>query len=115
MTTDRATGTIFVDVDGTLLLWPTVAGAPRPGEVPTVNQPLVDAIKRWLYADTARRLVIWTMGGTEHAVMAATICGLPMAICLAKPEFIIDDADAKLFHKKHFATHPDAFMVACRG
>lgn len=82
------TNHVFVDVDGTLLIWPTRAGSPLPGETPMVNLPLVAALRRW--AAAGGRIVIWTMGGLAHAEMARQLCGLD-AICIPKPDLVVDD------------------------
>lgn len=103
------TNHVFVDVDGTLLIWPTRAGSPGPGEVPKVNQPLVDQLKAWK-VKTGGTLVIWTRGGTAHAEMARKLCGLD-AICVAKPEVTIDDADAPLLAKKLRIVKPHEFKA----
>lgn len=85
------TNHIYVDVDGTLLIWPTVPGSPRPGETPRVNKQLVRRLKDY-QARYGAQLVIWTMGGTKHAEMARERCGLDGAICIAKPDLAVDDA-----------------------
>jgi hypothetical protein len=90
---------VFVDVDGTLLVWPTKPGGASAGEVeaayrnvnalssrspalviaedrhlvPRVNWDLVEELEAW----AARRngtIVIWTMGGTSHAELAMRCC-----------------------------------------
>jgi hypothetical protein len=99
------TGHVFVDVDGTLLIWPTRPGSPRPGETPSVNRPLVDALKRW--TATGGRVVIWTMGGIAHAEMARELCALDAAVCMAKPDIVVDDGD--VLRKMPFAS-PAAFV-----
>lgn len=91
----KNTPVVYVDVDGTLLLWPGKAGrVPRPGEaghgeLPTLNQPLIDALKRW-HRD-GKVLVLWSRGGTEHCRFAAKLCGLDPDACLPKPKLAIDD------------------------
>lgn len=105
------TNHLYVDVDGTLLIWPTVAGSPRSGETPKVNEALVDCIKRWLKVSKGR-LVIWSMGGPEHAELAATLCGFDTCICIAKPDLVIDDAAHKLFMPKFPGMLPEAFCAS---
>lgn len=128
------TDTLCVDVDGTLLLWPTKPGGATPSElaaahrnvaaladrtpalvryedrdyVPSVNWPLVDAIKSWYDhrsdAGASPRIIIWTMGGSAHAALAMMCCGFDMGYmveCIGKPDLIIDDAK----HDKLFASH----------
>lgn len=84
------TNHVFVDVDGTLLIWPTTPGSPRPGETPAVNADLVRRLKSW--QARGMRIVIWTMGGVQHAELARDLCGLAGALCIAKPDIAIDDA-----------------------
>ena len=83
---------IYVDVDGTLLLW--------PGKVPPrnshdyrnapVNKPLVLAIKEWHRGRNV--LVLWSRGGKEHCEFAAKRCGLKPDACIPKPRICVDDA-----------------------
>lgn len=91
---------LYVDVDGTLLLWPgdrpgrvPRRGEPHYGEPPAVNTSLVTELKRW--HQPPRTLVIWSHGGAAHAAMAANLCGLSPAACLPKPSCAIDDASEK--------------------
>lgn len=90
------TPTIYVDVDGTLLIWPGKAGRPPRegeagfGEIPKVNAPLVEALRRW-HRD-GKVLVFWSRGGTKHCEFAAQLCGLKPNACLPKPRIAIDDA-----------------------
>jgi hypothetical protein len=104
---DGRTNHVFCDVDGTLLIWPTLPGSPRPGETPRVNTALVEALRAW-QARTGGQLVIWSGGGAKHAEMARELCGL-FAICLAKPEVMIDDAEPALLMKKLRAIKPEKF------
>ena len=104
---------ICVDVDGTLLIWPTVPGSPRPGETPKVNAALVAALRRWKQANPSRVLVVWTMGGAEHARMAVKVAGIGdlCNFAMAKPVAFIDDAPADLLKRKRVnVVHPDAFI-----
>lgn len=87
---------VYVDVDGTLLLWPgrSPGAVPRPaeaghGEPPAVNEPLVDVVKKW-HRD-GRTPVVWSQGGAKHARMAADLCGLAPGACLRKPAAVVDD------------------------
>lgn len=94
MSLDRF-GAIYVDVDGTLLIWPGEAGrVPRPGEPhhggpPAINVPLVEQLKAWHRA--GRALVFWSRNGTKHCQMAARLTGLKPLACLPKPNAAIDD------------------------
>lgn len=98
---------IYCDVDGTLLMWPTTPGSPKPGETPTINQPLVDALRAW-QAKSGGRLVIWSRTGQAHAEMAGKLIGLD-ALCLAKPDLMIDDADPFMLKKKLLVVKPGQF------
>lgn len=80
------TNHLYVDVDGTLLIWPTNPGSPRPGEQPRINVELVECIKRW-QSVSGGQLVIWSMGGVKHCEMAAELCGF-IGVCIAKPDLI---------------------------
>lgn len=101
------TNHVFCDVDGTLLIWPTKPGSPRPGEVPQVNRRLVTEIKRWQQRSNGI-LVIWSRRGLEHARMAMNLCGLD-AVCVAKPDIMIDDADPMTFRKATLLCTPQQF------
>ena len=87
--------TVYVDVDGTLLIWP----GPRPGRVPrkgelefglppAVNTKLVKRLR-----DSGAQIIIWSRGGEAHAEYAARFCGLDdiVTACLTKPDLIVDD------------------------
>lgn len=124
---------VFVDVDGTLLLWPTAAGAPAEHEVEALNEyilgnrvnakhlprsnvPLVLELTKWY--DARKRaggdpvLVIWSMGGPGHAAAAREYCAFPpyMSIfCMGKPDVIVDDATGETLARKHTCVQPDNF------
>lgn len=89
------TPAVYVDVDGTLLLWPDRPGrVPRPGEPghgkpPTINKALADALRAWHRG--GRCLVLWSRGGKAHCEYAAQLCGLKPDACLPKPRVAIDD------------------------
>jgi hypothetical protein len=87
---------IYVDVDGTLLLWPwrKPGVVPRQGEdgfglPPTLNTILIETLRKWHRGD--RTLVLWSFNGGEHAKMAASLCNLNPDACLPKPRAIVDD------------------------
>ena len=105
--TQIPTNCVFCDVDGTLLFWPTIPGSPQPGETPKVNTALVDELLRW-QRTSGGQLVVWSRGGREHAIRAAELCGL-QAVCLAKPDVMVDDADPMRFRKKQLVVTPDTF------
>lgn len=94
MTLDRH-NVVYVDVDGTLLFWPTKPGrVPRSGETgfgrpPELNAPLVEQLRRWHHGN--RFLAFWSRGGRKHCEMAARLTGLKPDACLPKPEVAIDD------------------------
>ena len=86
--------TLYVDVDGTLLLWhPDTPGKVRSLKTPRINTILVKAIRQW-YLPT-HTLVIWSATSQGHAEYAATITKLdtlnPPPICLKKPDAMVDD------------------------
>ena len=102
---------VFVDVDGTLLLWPgeRPGRVPRPGEPghgqpPAINRGLVDALKAW-HGD-GRVLVIWSRGGIDHCRMAAQLCCLKPDACVPKPDAAIDDGPRSVT-----AGEPKGFIV----
>lgn len=136
------TDAVYVDVDGTLLLWPTKVGSPTPEETaaarrmisgdayehgkpregdehlcPTINVALVARLKAW-YAEreaagASPLIVIWTMGGRQHAELAMMLCDFDMGYCvdcLPKPDVMVDDAGALLM-RKHPVVTPEAFML----
>jgi len=95
-----AVNSLFVDVDGTLLLWPGKPGRvprhgePHYGEPPTINSPLVDALYAWKAVSPGRFLAVWTRGGAEHARMAVALCAINaiVDVCILKPDAFVDDA-----------------------
>lgn len=123
---------VYVDVDGTLLLWPTKAGSPKPIEIealrcvlaggsaprehlPAVNTRLVVQLTQWYFkrvaADGVPVLVIWTMGGPPHADMARRWCNFDTRMhimCVGKPDMMVDDGGAR-FLPKHPVVLPHEF------
>lgn len=95
------TKTVYCDVDGTLLIWRGPKPGSDTGQGFDVNWPLVSALRVWLQADPANRVVIWIMGGIPHSREAQEACGMnwSQVSCAAKPDLIIDDAK----HEKLFA------------
>lgn len=90
------TPAIYVDVDGTLLIWPGKPGrVPRKGEAghgfpPRINYRLVNALQNWHRC--GKVLVLWSRGGVGHCEYAARLCGLAPDACLPKPRIAIDDS-----------------------
>lgn len=89
---------IYSDVDGTLVFWPggkpgrpPRAGEPGHGLPPDINQPLVDALKKW-YRPGKNTLVFWSRGGAQHCREIAKLIGIQPDACLPKPYAVIDDA-----------------------
>lgn len=90
---------LFVDVDGTLLMWPggkpgrvPRAGEPGHGQTPDINRAMLEIIVQEL--DRGNEVVIWSTGGTDHAKMAAKLCELPASvICIGKPGVCYDDGN----------------------
>lgn len=123
------TNHLFVDVDGTLLIWPKTPGsaegvvrtnaiAARAGEphdtaiLPKVNKRLVEQLRAWHAAGGV--IVIWTLGGKAWAEMARDFCGLQgleRVICMAKPDLAIDDNPHLWGEGSVLVVAPDAFKV----
>lgn len=93
---------IYVDVDGTLLLWPggrpgRVPRRTEPGfgESPAINSALVASLIEWKISEVAegRTLVVWSHGGRGHAELAGRLTGLTPYVdaFLPKPRLWIDD------------------------
>lgn len=89
----------FVDVDGTLVLWPApdVGRVPRggeagTGEAPVVNAKLVERL-RALKRD-GWEIYVWSRGGTKHADRAVAYCGIADIVeaTLPKPSRLYDDS-----------------------
>lgn len=85
--------TVFVDVDGTLLIWPT--GRAGEGQ-PIRNLDLCLKLQAWKTPD--RRIYVWSKGGHAHARRAVEFCELGDIVsgCLEKPTRMVDDSFAWL-------------------
>lgn len=90
---------VYVDVDGTLLIWPGSDPGRMPlfgehgyGQQPTINRELVEQLKKWKKSGPDNTLVIWSRNGTKHAFRAAAACELTADACLPKPDVAIDDS-----------------------
>lgn len=125
------TNSLFVDVDGTLLMWPEPGrpGGPTadqrlqlatqlligilqwPG-MPTINRRLVHEIKEWHRA-SGGTLVIWSMNGAAHATGARDLCefGKEGVLCIAKPDLAIDDNPHVWSKGSMLVAAPDAFTA----
>ena len=86
----------YVDVDGTLVIWPgPKAGRvprrnhPHCGELPAINHELVNKLIK-----QDERIIVWSRGGAKHAKDAAEFCGIMHLViaCLEKPRTVIDDS-----------------------
>lgn len=81
------TPTVYVDVDGTLLLW-----RGRYGDgTPLINAPLVERIRQQ-HKDGVR-IYVWSRAGAKHAKMATTFCGIVDIVSghMHKPQEMVDD------------------------
>ena len=81
------TPTVYVDVDGTLLLW-----RERYGKgVPLINEPLVNSLRHQHEGGTM--IYLWSRGGAKHAEMAADFCGIKRIVAgyMHKPQMMVDD------------------------
>ena len=100
---------VYVDVDGTLLIWP----GPKPGSAqkdvtPPVNEKLIEALRRWKnYRRVAGLepgfLVVWSRGSQAHIDWAIALCRIDDIVDAAvrKPDMAIDDAlDMRWFTKR---------------
>lgn len=102
---------IFVDVDGTIILW----SKDRPGKafsgVPKVNTKLVTWLKTSKAENPDMRIFIWSAGGWAHALWAVKFANLgdEVEYCMAKPDLIIDDSFTWL--KKRARMRPDLTMM----
>ena len=117
---------VYVDVDGTLLLWPDEPGHPTKEQtenlkkwwngkpyneklLPKVNKRLVEELEKWQKRRNGT-IVIWTMGGEEHAQIALHMTKLISGAvrCMAKPDLMIDDGQRHLM-AKHPVVLPSDF------
>jgi len=96
----RHNETLYVDVDGTLLIWPQPDPS-RPPPAPLIpydraeiDHEVVRALRRWKAANPDGQLIVWSMRGRKHAERAVGVCDLAdvVDLVLAKPGTMIDDA-----------------------
>ncbi len=90
---------VYVDVDMTLILWPTadpvicktLEALKASGAV--LNTPLAEALRAWRLAKEDRELVIWSANGADHARSAAEWAKVDVmaSACLTKPHAFVDD------------------------
>lgn len=125
------TNHLYVDVDGTLLVWPKPGNPGGPtdaqkanawaylrGEahdaavLPTINAQLVSRIKDW-HARSGGNLMIWSMGGSYHSELARRFCGLEheRVFCLAKPDLAVDDNPLVWSKRRLDVVGPNDFTV----
>ena len=80
--------TIYVDVDGTLLIWQSRMGVGNPEP----NSALLAHLTRKRAAGT--QIYLWSRGGAEHARMAAQYCQAEHLFdgFLQKPQEMFDDS-----------------------
>lgn len=71
---------LFVDCDGTLLLFPEYDTPDSQINVmgTVTNQPLVDAIERWAQWHPDSEVVVWSGGGREYAAQAMRLFIAPV-------------------------------------
>ena len=96
------TNVIYVDVDGTLLIWP----GPKPGQsqahrgvIPPVNEKLITALYAWKLRRASgglkneTMLVVWSRGSMSHIKWAVTLCDIWDIVDLVtrKPDMVVDD------------------------
>ncbi len=102
--------TIFVDVDGTLIIW----SGDRPGRAfsgsPKVNTKLIDFLKTAKKENPNVKIYVWSTGGQDHARWAVDYADLNGYVdyCMAKPGLIVDDSFTWL--KKRARMFPDLTM-----
>ena len=100
---------VYVDVDGTLLIWPgPKPGSAQKGVTPPVNEKLIDGLYFWKLSRIAARLepgwlVVWSRGSQAHIDWAVDLCDIRSIVDVAirKPDMAIDDAlDMRWFTKR---------------
>ena len=73
---------IYIDIDGTLTLEPKRPwGSPIEARIETVQRLIANG----------KPVVIWSGGGTTYAGLFAYRYGLSGAVCIGKPEKIVDN------------------------
>lgn len=103
--------TLFVDVDGTLIIW---SGA-HPGRAfsgsPKVNTKLADWLITTKKGNPNVQIYVWSRGGQQHARWAVQYAHLDgyVAQCMAKPDLFVDDSFTWL--KKRSRMRPDLTMA----
>lgn len=86
---------VYVDVDGTLLIWPEPTPGVRKGGVePAFNSNLISVLIHWKQTFKNRELVVWSANGSDYARKACVGCGLTGFVdaCISKPHVFIDDS-----------------------
>jgi ribonucleotide monophosphatase NagD (HAD superfamily) len=72
---------IFVDIDGTLTDFGQQGGNPLPERIGKINRLIRKGIE----------VIVWSGGGTEYAKEFAEKNGIIGAVCIGKPEIMVDD------------------------
>lgn len=103
---------VFVDVDGTLLIW----SEPAPGTVdiggkPKINWKLIHRLRDWK-RDTGGEIVIWSGNGKQHAQWAVEVAEIGDIVDAvhAKPRAMIDDSFEWFFRRRLY--RPDGALVS---
>lgn len=91
---------VYVDVDGTLILWPgdNPGRLPRKptelgfGVAPIVNYDLLLKLRK-LYKTGKYEIYVWSWGGAEHARNMVKLARIEDIVsgCLTKPFIVFDD------------------------
>ncbi len=104
--------TIFVDVDGTIILWSKAHPGKAFSGSPRINTKLVDFLKTAKEENPNVKIYVWSTGGQDHANWAVDYADLNDAVeyCMAKPRLMIDDSFTWL--KKRARMRPDLGLVA---
>ena len=95
---------IFVDVDGTLTTEQRIKSVFRS----PWRQDVIDKIKKLI--EEGHEIVLWT-GNTKYAEQAAKEMGIEAAVCVGKPQLIVDNEDRRWGRRlKNRMVTPEAFL-----
>lgn len=96
---------IFVDVDGTLTDRQCAKSAFRANP----RHDMIAAVRK--LASEGHEIVLWT-GNTEYAKRAAEALGVPAAVCVGKPQMIVDNEVGRWSRRLHDRTiSPEEFLA----